>query len=82
MFLQEKDFFWKESQVIPDLKKAVKAQKARLGQVTTEFEQERATLTGKLNDVTKELQAAETVRPNLLHKLTYMHTYIHAYIHT
>ena len=64
--------------MIPDLKKAIKAQKARLGQVTTEFEQERATLTGKLNDVTKDLQAAETVRPTLIH--TYMHTYIHTYI--
>ena len=65
--------------MIPDLKKAIKAQKARLGQVTTEFEQERATLTGKLNDITKELQAAETVRPNLLH-IHIMHTYIHTYI--
>ena len=74
MRAQEKDFFWKESQVIPDLKKAIKAQKTRLGQVTTDFEQERATLTGKLNDVTKDLQAAETVRPTLIH--TYMHTYI------
>jgi len=59
----EKDFFWKESQSIPELKKAAKAHKAKLAQALADFEQERAALAGQLDRAARELQAAEKVSP-------------------
>jgi len=61
----EKDFFWKESQSIPELKKAAKAHKAKLAQALADFEQERAALAGQLDRAARELQAAEKDKAEL-----------------